>query len=338
MFVKWRAARGVQLLIGALFAVAAVVVLYGATVGAQSGTSTANTIKVSPVRSDIEIKPGESKNVDITVTNLTGSDILVRPFENDFISSDEYGNPSLILGEGEYAPTHSLKRFMTPLKDVQIPARGAKLVSVKITVPKTAQAGGYFGALRFAPTTPDSGGQVNLSASVASLILLTVPGDVVEKVSLTDFEIKQGDKAGNNFRSSNDLNIAFRFENKGNLQAGPFGKISVQKGKDVVYETDFNSEMPRDVILPDGARKWEVPLKNIGSFGKYTVSSVFTYGTKNQTIEVVRTFWVLPMSVIIAAIAVLVLIVLVIAFVVWRIVVGRKRRHARRASGGMRLR
>lgn len=336
MLVKWRMTRIVQLLLGVTLALAAVFVFYSATVGAQG--STANTLKVSPVRTDVEVKAGESKTVDITVTNLTSDDILVRPFQNDFVSGDENGTPSLILDENEYAPVHSLKRFMTPLKDVEIPAKGVKVVSVKITVPKTAQAGGYFGAIRFAPTTPDSGGQVNLSASVASLILLTVPGDVVEKVSLTDFEIKQGDKAGTNFRSSNDLNVDFRFDNKGNLQAGPFGKISVTKGGEAVYEADFNSEMPRDVILPDGARRWSVPLKNIGSFGKYTVSATFTYGLKNQSIEVVKTFWVLPISVIIAAIAVIVVIVGVIALIIWRIVSGRRRRHTRHASGGMRLR
>lgn len=313
--------------LGALLLVAAV---FTSTASAQS--SAANTLKVSPVRSDVTIEAGKSGKVPVTITNLTSSDILVAAIENDFIQGDESGTPSIILDEDEYAPTHSLKRFMKPLDNVTVPANDSVTVNVEIVVPAGAQAGGYFGALRFAPTTPDSGGQVNLSASVASLILLTVPGPVTEQLNLTDFTIQQGGKAGTDFRTANDLNVAFRFENKGNIQLGPFGKISVTQGKDLVYDYDFNQNTPREVVLPDGARKWEVPIKNIGEFGYYTVHATFTYGTTNKTIEVERSFWVIPTAYIIAAIALLVLLIAGIVFlIIW--LKGRRKRAIRRRAG-----
>ncbi len=320
----------VRMVLGFAVAIALVSGVFVSSVNAQS--STANTLKVSPVRTDIEIKAGTSKEVPITITNLTGGDVLVSPIENDFVQGDENGTPSIILDANEYAPTHSLKRFMSPLANVKVPANGSAVVKVKITVPASAQAGGYFGALRFAPTTPDGGGQVNLSASVASLILLTVPGPVTEKMDLTDFNVQQGSKAGTDFRTANDLKAVFRFENKGNIQQGPFGKISVSQGDKVVYDYDFNLETPRDVVLPDGARKWEVPLKNIGDFGHYTVNATFTYGSKNESIDVERSFWVIPTAYIIGAIVALLLI---IGFIVWLIffLKGRKRRQARRGHG-----
>lgn len=272
-------------------------------------TNTANTLKVSPVRSDIEIKPGESKTVKIVVTNLTDASISVRPFENDFVSGDENGAPALILDEGKYAPSHSLKRFMKPLTDVTIPAKEAKMVNVVISVPKDAQAGGYFGAVRFAPTTPDGGGQVNLSASVASLILLKVPGEIVEKLELTDFSIKQDGASRIFFNATSALEASVRFDSKSGVQVGPFGKISVKKGDKVVYETDFNNNNPRDMILPGSARRWNVPLSTFADFGEYKVVATFTYGDKNQTIEVAKSFWVIPMWVIITAIVMLLVIV-----------------------------
>lgn len=276
--------------------------------------ATANIIKVSPVRSDIEVKPGETKKVKMTITNLTKTaSITVKPVMNDFIAGDERGTPALILDEDKFAPTHSLKRFMKPLPNITIEANKARTVEVTISVPKDAQAGGYFGAVRFAPTTPDGGGQVNLSGSVASLLLLTVPGPTVEKLDMTEFNIQQGGKTGTFFQSSNDLQAAFRFASKSNIQLGPIGKLSVTEGDKVIYETDFNNKEQRDMILPDSARRWEIPLKNIGSFGNYTVSATFSYGSKNQTVEVTKSFWVVPMVVIfIAAGAVLVLILLVL--------------------------
>lgn len=309
MFIKQRVQINVRL-VAALVLTAAIATV--AVLGVHSASAlenTANTLKVSPVRSDVEVKPGESKIVKTIVTNLTDGDITVRPIQNDFVAGDERGTPALVLDADKFAPTHSLKRFMAPLSDVTIPAKQAKMIEVTITVPKDAQAGGYFGAVRFAPTTPDDGGQVNMSASVASLILLTVPGDTVEKLNLTNFDIQQGDKVGTNFRTAKDLTATVRFENKGNVQVGPFGKLSVKKGKSVVYEADFNNSTPRDVILPDSARRWDVPLNDIGTFGKYTVIATFTYGATNQTIEVSKSFWVIPQSVIIMAIIAVILII-----------------------------
>ena len=276
-----------------------------------------NVLKVSPVRTDIEIKPGESKTVKTIVTNLTGSAITVRPVENDFISGDERGTPALILDENKFAPTHSLKRFMKPIENVTIPAKEAKSIDVVITVPKDAKAGGYFGAVRFAPTDPAGGGQVNLSTSAASLILMTVPGDMVEKLTVSDFKIQQDGKSGDYFQTSKNMQATFRFENKGSAQVGPFGKVSVKQGNKVVYEADFNNKTPRDMILPDSARRWDVPLDKIGDFGNYTVSATFTYGTKNQTIEVSKSFWVIPSYVIIAAIVGLLVVIGLIVGIWW---------------------
>lgn len=268
---------------------------------------TANTLKISPVRSDIEVQPGARKVVQATVTNLANSPVKVTPVVNDFIAGDEKGTPALILDETQYAPTHSLKRFMSPLAPVTIPANGSKTINVVITVPANAQAGGYFGSVRFMPSDPDDGGQVNLSPSVASLILLKVPGAIVEDLRLTDFEVQKSGKRSTYFKDPSDLSVFIRFENKGNVQAAPLGAVRVKQGKEVVYEQKFNTDSPHDMILPDSARRWEVPLKDIGKLGRFTVISTFTYGEKNQTVEVEEVFWVAPIGLVLGAIGVFIL-------------------------------
>lgn len=292
----------------------------------SASAATANTLKVSPVRSDIQAKPGESTTVKTVVTNLTDDEVMVHASTNDFVAGDESGTPALVLDADKFAPSHSLKRFMEPIGDVTIPAKKTAVVEVNINVPKTAKAGGYFGAVRFAPTTPDSGGQVNLSASVASIILLTVPGDMTEKLNLTNFDLQQGSDKHTFFMSGKDIHAAFRFYSTSSVQVAPFGKVSVQKGDKVVYAADFNAKTPRDMVLPESARRWDVPLKNVEEFGKYTVSATFTYGTKNQTIDVTKTFWVIPQTYIIGAIVALVVLIAIIALIIWLIVRARKNR------------
>lgn len=194
MIMTWGIAVKTNTVKVALFVVVAVLIasLHSFTATAK----TANTLKISPVRSDIEIKPGESKVVKITVTNLTDEPIAIRPVQNDFVSGDENGTPALIINKGKQLSARSLKQFMRPLSDTTIPGNATKTIEAVIAVPKNAQAGGYFGAVRFAPASPDGGGQVNLSPSIASLILLTVPGPVIEKLELTRFEIEQDGATG----------------------------------------------------------------------------------------------------------------------------------------------
>ncbi|HWT39776.1 MAG TPA: hypothetical protein VN081_00650 [Dongiaceae bacterium] len=302
---------------------------------AYAADASNNTLKVTPVRTDIEVLPGATKTVSITATNVTQNTLNVTPVENDFVAGDESGTPALILDANQYAPSHSLKRFMSPLAPVTIAAGKSAVINVTVTVPKDAQAGGYFGAIRLAPTNPDGGGQVNLSASVASLILLTVPGDVVENLSLTNFDIEQNSRIDSFFNTPDNLQVTARFQNNGGLQLGPFGNVSVKNGNKVVYSTDFNNKTPRDVILPGSARRWDIPLKDIGTFGHYTVIGTFTYGKSNQTIEVTKSFWVIPVWMIIAAIAALIIL---IAAIVFTVILIRKRLKHRGAGGRQRRR
>lgn len=303
----------------------------------NNNNAVGQVLKVTPVRSDIEIKAGTSFTQKVTVTNISKLPITVQPIENDFIAGDERGTPSLVLDADKFAPTHSLKRFMKPLQNITVEANKSRVIDVVITVPKDAQPGGYFGAIRFAPVTLGGGGQVDLNGSVASLILMTVPGPAIEKMTVTNFDILQDGKSGSRFATPDKLEASVRFQNQGSVQLGPFGKLSVTQGDKVIYSTDFNSKTPRDMVLPDSARRWEIPLDKIGAFGNYTVSATFTYGTKNQTIEVKKSFWVIPQTVIIAAIVGLVVLIALIAGI-WFFLRQYKRKIIRNQDRGGRYR
>ena len=272
------------------------------------------------------------KVVQVTMTNLAKTAVTVRPVSNDFVAGDERGTPALILDDTQYAPTHSLKRFMSPLSPVTIPGRGSKTVSVVVTVPSSAQAGGYFGSIRFVPTTPDGGGQVNLSPSVASLILLKVPGAIVEDVAVTDFEVQRSGGSHFYFQKPDNLSLFARFRNDGNVQVAPLGKIQVYQGKEVVFESDFNAQDPKDTILPDSARRWDVPLKNIGSIGRFRLFATYTYGEKNNTIELSRTFYIAPLWLVLCGLA---SPLIILGIIVW-IVLYRVRRRSRGKNRGHR--
>lgn len=295
-----------------------------ATPSTTTVTNATDTLKISPIRTDLSIAAGSSGIVKTYVTNISSSSIVVQPIENDFIAGNESGQPALILGANSYAPTHSLKRFMLPLSNVTIGAGATQEVDVTIVVPKTAQAGGYFGAVRFASASSDGSENVNLSTSAASLILLTVPGNLVDQLDLTNFDLQQNGNTVSSFRSPKNISVLVRFTNQGNVQEGPFGQVYVTKGKKTVYTYPFNQSQPAQVILPDSARRWSIPLDGLGKFGKYTVGATFTYGSKGESIQVTKTFWIIPTEYIIGAIVAVVLVILIIVGLVLLI---RSHRH-----------
>jgi len=300
-------------------------VLTGANLVGAVGAK--NTLKVSPIRTDIEVRAGQSKALPVTVTNITNSEMMVRSAVNDFVAGDEDGTPALILDEASFAPKRSLKRFVEPVGSFELAAGEAKTISVKINVPEQAQPGGYFGAVRFMPASPEDGGQVNLSPSVASLILLKVPGDVTEKLDLTDFAVKRRGVNRDIFIKPDDIEATIRLASDSDVQLGPFGKVSVKKGQRVVYETDFNGSSPRDMVLPDSARRWSVALGGIEGFGRYTASAVIAYGKDNQTIEVEKSFWVIPVAMVAAVLGA------ILAAIGLIVIVMLKNRQLRRRVG-----
>lgn len=304
--------------------------LAATTSSPSSVTNATDTLKISPVRTDLTVNPGSNGIVKTYVTNISKSSIDVQPIENDFIAGNETGQPALILGANTYAPTHSLKRFMLPLTNVLVGPGVTQEVDVTIAVPKTAQGGGYFGAIRFASASTNGTENVNLSTSAASLILLTVPGNIVDQLQLTNFDLQQNGNTVSSFRSPKNISLLIRFENKGNVQEGPFGQVYVTKGKKEVYSYPFNQSQPAQVILPDSARRWTVPLENLGKFGKYTVGATFTYGAKGESIQVSKTFWIIPTYYIIGAIVAAVLLILIIIGLV--LLIRRYRRKKSRKS------
>jgi hypothetical protein len=318
------------ILVSTIMLVSTPAAVFAATSKTTTPTAGTQNLRVSPVRTDLSVNKGSSGTVKTFVTNLTAAPVTVKPIENDFVAGDERGTPALILNENSYAPTHSLKRFMVPLSNITIAPKATQEVDVTIRVPATAQAGGYFGAIRFAPISANNQ-QVNVSGSVASLILMTVPGDLVETLALTNFDVQQHGGSGTNFRTPNDLSLLLRFQNKGNVQEEPFGQIYVQKGKKVLYTYNFNNNDPKQSVLPDSARRWDIPLKGFSKFGKYTVGATFTYGSKGTSIEVTKTIWIIPTAYIIAALAIIIFIILLI-FGITKFLKGYKKRILRESN------
>lgn len=295
---------------------------------ATNTSAQGNGLRISPVRTDLTINPGESRVITVYAKNITSSNENLQVVFNDFqAGTDESGTPALLLNNTS-APSHSLRKFMSASSDtISIAPNEQKALQVTVTIPSGTPGGGYFGAVRLLPAgTNSSDKQVNLSASVASLVLVTVPGTYKEQMSVVSMDIQQDGHQRSIFSSSKNLQAVVRFNNTGDVQEQPFGKVAVKKGSKVVYTTEINNSDPKANVLPNSIRRFSADLKNVGSFGKYTVEGNFGYGNKGQLLQATTTFYVIPVIDII--IAVLILLVVVLAVLLG---LSRRRRGARRS-------
>lgn len=299
---------------GMFFAVG--VLLFAGAGSVSAATSGGNGLRVSPVRTELTINPGASQTIDVYVTNLTSAPADLEGVVDDFTaSSDETGSPNILLN-GEAAPSHSLKNYVATIGTFTLGANQQKDVKVTINIPKGAAGGGYFGAVRFVPASTNTNKNVNLTASVGSLVLVTVPGNITERMDIASFDVRQVDpKTGvvsspsAFFTSSKNLNGVVRFENTGNVQEAPFGKMLLKKGSTVLGTYEINSTTPRGNVLPDSIRRFAIPLSGLSSFGKYTLEGNFGYGTKGQLLSASTNFYIVPVAAIVIAVVVLLVII-----------------------------
>jgi len=289
----------------------------------SNGAASDNGLKVSPVRSDLSIEAGKTQVIEVSATNVTGGVSSYQVVVNDFTASgDETGQPQILLDADKFAPTHSLKRLVGKVPNVTLLAGETKTVKVPISVPAGYAAGGYYGAIRFVPHSDagaDANRNVTLSASVGSLVLVTVPGDIHEQVSVASLDARKAvganqiDSPRTIFTDNKSINGVIRFQNGGDVQEQPFGKLVLKNWRGKTLATyEINNTTPRGNVLPNSIRKFSVPLTKLGSFGKYTMEGNFGYGQNGQLITAKTTFYIIPLYILILAAAIIAFILYLI--------------------------
>ena len=300
------------------------------SVRAQDNTDTGNGLRITPVRQELILAPGQRDSYSIDLTNVSQGEMNVVSVINDFESDNETGQPKLLLGPGESSP-FSIKEFVILPESFPLEPGETMTVSIEISMPSEVKPGGYFGAIRFAPGTETGAdeGTVALTASVASLLLISVPGDVPEGMTLENIQPKRGDHSSTFFESPPDV-LAVTLANTGNTILKPFGQVVI---KDIfgneVHKYEFNDAQVRSNVLPQSSRTFEDALENIGLLGRYTAEANLSFGEGGGTIlQGQTTFWVIPWKILLAVIA-------VVAAIIWFATKGLKtynRRVVQRAK------
>ena len=265
-------------------------------------------LEISPPLLDLKADPGQEIKTALQVRNVTQGPLVIRANFEDFVAGGEDGQPKILLSEGDKSP-YSIKDWLSTPPEVTLAPGQRQAIEVSIRVPKDASPGGHYGVVRFSGTPPEiENTGVSLSASVGTLFLVSVAGDITQSAKVAELFTSQNGKRRSLFEYG-PIDITTRVENSGNVHFQPKGTVQV---KDIfgrtVHLAQFNEDNRN--VLPGSVRKFDNRLDKKLLFGRYTVQSDVVYGTENQIASAKSTFWVVPYKLIALILAGIILLIL----------------------------
>lgn len=134
-------------------------------------------VQVSPIRSQPQIQPGESKTGTLTLINKTKQKQQVTMQSERFSTTNE---------EYDYAFEKSDDSAWVnfPLSSIELKPGQTTKVAYSLNVPTNATPGGHYFALLATTVNDASSEALDEYRRVASLVYLEVPGDLSKKVNL----------------------------------------------------------------------------------------------------------------------------------------------------------
>ena len=314
-----------------------------------------NGLGISP-RKDYTVQPGKSVNDTLFIQNLSlNQDLQVGIRIIDFGAANETGTPALQRGANAPLTPWSLKPFIKIQNSVTIAAGKSANVPVTVSIPGGQGAGSYYSAIEYTAQNPQTKEKVNIAASTASLLFVTVPGEANEQLILKQFGAFKSNERGIEgsfqtlFITGSPKEFAYRLQNRGNIAEQPSGSLIVKNMFGRTVKEVANANPKKQLVLIGQTRRVQVCMKTdiLASQdpnnqtsqkdrcddpgllpGRYTAQVALYYGlngNNSQELTASTSFWYLPLWFIICVIVA----ILLLAGLIWLI---------RRAFGNRRTR
>lgn len=261
-------------------------------------------LEISPPLIDLKLDPGQTLQTQIKLRNVTKETVVTKSQYNDFVAKGEEGQPALLLGNKEKSP-YSIKDWLSTVPSVTLAPGEQKTLPITVRAPANASPGGHYGVLRFTAAPPEvDQSAVSLSASIGTLILATVAGNIQEKATLAEVYAARGNMHQSLFEYG-PVDLVSRVRNTGNVHLKPAGTVQVTNmfGKEVAA---YKLNERGGNILPSSVRKFQNQLNKKWLFGRYTINADVVYGADNKIASGKGSFWVMPYKLIILVIALVV--------------------------------
>jgi hypothetical protein len=230
------------------------------------------------------LHPGASTTGTIHLTNASDGPVDVSISTQDFVP---VAGQDSIQFVGTTAGLTSVKDWIKiPYSEFTFAIGESRDVPYTIVAPANAEPGGHFGVVLFKATKPGPSGSLKIGTQVGMLVLVSIPGNHLQKGNVLDFTAPSFIQAG-------PVPFAIKFQNTGTVHFEPKGTI--------VISNMFGSkvaEVPIDgqVVLPTSVKilneNWNVEGLLLG---RYTAIATIIDGDGNTLTTNSVSFWAFPL-------------------------------------------
>jgi len=260
---------------------------FGPVPRAAAGES---NVAVYPVKVEITMDPGTSREFEIYVENCGTSNQRISVWFMDFSFNPDH---TYVFKEPGGHPNSCSGWLSVDVPEFTVPA-GRKAVSTfTATAPSDAEPGGHFGAILFrqvpSETTGGTSGRDAGFAQVASLALITVPGEILREGEVASVSVESRwfwptKRLLKLPTSPPKYRVVFR--NTGNVHLTTFGKLT--------YTPSFGwgqgtVELEEMTVLPGTDQYYKGVIPDPPLLGSYNVSVEIRYGPGLSAHDTTRT-------------------------------------------------
>ena len=251
---------------------------------------------VGPGRFELEIAPGESKTVEMTVSNRMGIDKIFSLETEDAAGTTDPDTPVALLGEA--TGPYTIKDYISvPQKKFVLKHGQRAIVPVTVALPANAEPGGFYGSLLTSIISediePSGEGDTKPRSKVVSrigtLFYVTTPGEISRDSNVISFATANNKK----FFTKGPIELSVVMENTGSVHVSPYAELNVTNtlGENVGY-----TEVYPWNILPSSIRRKDITWNREFLSGRYTATLTLYKGYDDLVEEYQYTFWVIPVK------------------------------------------
>ncbi len=269
-------------IITVILAFSAFVFVLSQKVDAQTPLS---SFAISPPSFDFTANPGDSIKNSIRVENLSDIPLNITAKPENFVAYGDSGQVSLTEEDTSYAID---KWINLPVNIITINPKESATFEFNVDIPKNTEPGSHYGAIVFstlsAQTAESTGAFVQ--QEIGALILIKIPGDVIEEANLISFDSKE------DLYTDTSLTLTALIENSGTLHFKPVGRIYI---KDIFGNLIQTVEVQSKNILPKNKRQFEENF-SFDSIGYYKAELELFYKNGEKVIKADTYFTSLNLS------------------------------------------
>lgn len=258
---------------------------------------------VGPGRFEVELAPGQSRTVELIVSNRMGVDKIFS-FNTEDATGSKSGDSAIELLGDEIGP-YTLKDYISvPHEEFYLEHGKRVRVPVTISLPADAEPGGRYGSILTSITSTaeeveQMSGARSASAVISrigTLFFVTTPGDIDRQSELVDFSTVNEKW----LYGSGPIDLLLVHDNTGTVHTAPYGRISITN---VLGEEVGSLQLEPWFVMPESVRTREVSWNRELLIGRYTATAEINRGYDDIVDTMSYSFWVIPWKLVVGVFA-----------------------------------